>query len=127
MKPVEGCRPVAINIGVRNLPEAIAFYESVFGVTFDTDESDGHPVHARLVFGEGESFFLFNMRRRDPDDPHRDHTSAFGFVVDDLDAAHARAIAAGAREHLAPMDTEGLPRHSRVEDPSGNRIVLWQR
>ena len=126
MQPAKGCRPVAINVGVRDLAEAIAFYEDVFGVSFETDEVDGRPVHARLQFGHDESFFLFNMRERGADDPHRDHISAFGFVVDDLDAAHRRAVAAGAGEHFAPMDAEGLPRHSRFEDPSGNRVVLWQ-
>ena len=127
MQPVEGCRPVAINVGVKNLDEAIEFYEAVFGVRFETDESEGRPVHARLMFGQDDSFFLFNMRERASDDPHRDHITAFGFVVDDLEAAHARAVQAGAAEHFAPMDGKGMPRHSRVEDPSGNRIVLWQK
>jgi predicted enzyme related to lactoylglutathione lyase len=127
MQPVEGCRPVAINVGVKNLDEAIEFYEAVFGVRFETDESEGRPVHARLVFGQDDSFFLFNMRERASDDPHRDHITAFGFVVDDLEAAHARAVQAGAAEHFPPMDGGGMPRHSRVEDPSGNRMVLWQK
>ncbi|MCA1676758.1 MAG: VOC family protein, partial [Actinobacteria bacterium] len=127
VEPAKGFRPVAINIGVKDLEEAIRFYEEVFGTKFEVDESEGRPVHARLRFGEGDSFFLFNMRKRGTDDPHRDHTSAFGFVVDDLEAAHRRAVAAGAREHFEPVDQEGLPRHSRFEDPSGNRIVLWQR
>lgn len=126
MQPVQGFRPVAINVGVRNLEEAIAFYEAAFGVSFEVGDVDGRPVHARLQFGEGDSFFLFNLRQRGADDPHRDHISAFGFVVDDLDIIHQRAIAAGAREHFGPMDQEGLPRHSRFEDPSGNRIALWQ-
>lgn len=122
MQAVKGFRPVAINVGVKNIEEAIQFYDGLFEVPLETDESDGRPVHARLRFGDDGSFFLFNIRERGSDDPHRDHISAFGFVVDDLDG---RAIAAGAKEHFAPMD-EGLPRHSRFEDPSGNRIVLWQ-
>jgi len=123
---VRGFRPVAINVGVKDIEEAIRFYEDVFGTTFEVEESSGRPVHARLQFGEDDSFFLFNMRERGPNEPHRDHTSAFGFVVDDLEAAHRRAVAAGAREHFGPVDEEGFPRHSRFEDPSGNRVVLWQ-
>ena len=126
MEPVEGFRPVAINIGVRDIEEAIGFYEGSFGAPLDTSESGGRPVHARWQFGAGDSFFVFNIRERAPEEAHREHVSAFGFVVDDLDTAHARTLAAGAREHFAPMDQEGLPRHSRIEDPSGNRIVLWQ-
>jgi len=69
---------------------------------------------------------LVNIRQRGANEPHRDHISAFGFNVEDLEGTHRRAVAAGAQQHFAPMDEEGLPRHSRFEDPSGNRIVLWQ-
>jgi predicted enzyme related to lactoylglutathione lyase len=127
MEPVSGFRPVAINVGVRDLAEAVAFYEATFGVPFEVRDVDGRPVHARLQFGEGESFFLFNLRERGAHEPHRDHVSAFGFVVDDLEATHRRAVAAGARQHFGPVDEPGLPRHCRFEDPSGNRVVLWQR
>ncbi len=126
MESVTGFRPVAINVGVRNLEEAIEFYETVFGTKLEVGEADGHPVHARWQFGGDDSFFLFNIRMRGSDEPHRDHTSAFGFVVEDLEATHRRAVAAGAQQHIPPKDHEGLPRHSRFEDPSGNRIVLWQ-
>ena len=126
MESVKGFRPVAINVGVKDLQEAIEFYEGAFGARLEVSESDGRPTRARWQFGEGDSFFLFNLRPRGEDDPHRDHISAFGFNVDDLEATHRRAIEAGAKEHFAPRDQSGLPRHSRLEDPSGNRIVLWQ-
>ncbi len=123
MKAITGFRPVAINVGVRDLEEAIRFYEAVFGEPLDVSSSRDH---ARWTFGEGDSFFLFNLRRRDSVDPHRDHASAFGFSVSDLDTVHARAVAAGAVEHFPPMEDAGLPRHCRFEDPSGNRVVLWE-
>ncbi len=104
----------------------IEFYARAFGEKLQIGESDGRPAHARWQFGEGDSFFLFNIRERGRDDPHRDHISAFGFNVEDLEATHRRAIAAGGKEHFAPTGAPGLPRHSRLEDPSGNRIVLWQ-
>jgi predicted enzyme related to lactoylglutathione lyase len=126
VEAVTGFRPVAINVGVRDLEEAITFYEAVFEAKFEVSESRGRPVGARWCFGEGDTFFLFNLRRRDADDPHRDHVSAFGFNVSDLHATHARAVAAGAKEHFPPAEEPGLPRHSRFADPSGNRVVLWQ-
>ncbi len=126
MEPVRKLRPVAINVGVRDLGEAIAFYEAVFDVKFEVATADGRPVHARLRFGEDDTFFLFNLRERGAHEPHRDHTSAFGFAVDDLDATHQRALSAGAKQHFGPVEEQGLPRHSRFEDPSGNRIVLWR-
>ncbi len=126
MEPVKGFRPVAVNVGVRDIEEAIEFYEAVFEAKLEVRQVDGRPVHARWQFGEGDSFFLFNVRQRGPKEPHRDHSTAFGFSVDDLDATHRRAVEAGATEHFGPMDEEGLPRHSRFQDPSGNRVVLWQ-
>jgi len=46
--------------------------------------------------------------------------STFGLPVEDLDAFHRRAIAAGGAETVAPRDAEGMPRCSAVRDPSGN-------
>jgi predicted enzyme related to lactoylglutathione lyase len=126
VESVKGFRPVAINVGVRSIDEAIEFYEAVFGAKLEVGKSDGRPAHARWQFGEGDSLFLFNIRERESDEPHLDHISAFGFVVEDLEATHRRAVAAGAHQHFPPMDHATLPRHSRFEDPSGNRIVLWQ-
>ena len=122
-----GTRPVALNVGVRNLDEAIKFYESVFEVSFKSNPED--PKGAQLFFGSpgDASFFIFNIRERDPGEPHFDHTSAFGFSVDDLKATHQRALNTGAKEHFAPTESHGgMPSHSRIEDPSGNRIVVWQ-
>ncbi len=126
MDSVKGFRPVAINVGVRDLEEAIEFYEAVFGAKLEVSRADGRPVRAHWQFGADDSLFLFNMRERGRNEPHRDHTSAFGFNVEDLDETHGRAVAAGAQQHFAPVEEEGLPRHSRFQDPSGNRIVLWQ-
>ena len=123
MKAITGFRPVAINVGVRDLEEAIRFYEAVFDAPLDVSSARDH---ARWTFGEGDSFFMFNLRRREAHEPHRDHVSAFGFGVSDLDAAHARAVAAGATEHFPPIEEAGMPRHSRFCDPTGNRVVLWQ-
>ena len=46
--------------------------------------------------------------------------------VDDLDAVHKRAIAAGATEAIAPRQPQGMPRGSAVRDPDGNIIWLAQ-
>jgi uncharacterized glyoxalase superfamily protein PhnB len=57
MKDIGGFRPVAINVGVKNIEEATEFYESMFG----TNEAEGRPVHARLRFGDDDSLAV-----RDP-------------------------------------------------------------
>ena len=47
-------------------------------------------------------------------------------LVDDLDASHATALAAGAIEVIKPQDSQGMPRNSAVKDPSGNWIWIYQ-
>jgi hypothetical protein len=42
------------------------------------------------------------------------------------DGSHARAGAAGPKEHSGPTESPGMPRHSRFEDPSRNRVVRRQ-
>jgi len=57
VKTVEEFRPVALNVGVRDIEEAIEFYEAVFEAELEVSKADGRPVHARWQFGEGDSFF----------------------------------------------------------------------
>ena len=49
-----------------------------------------------------------------------------GLSMDDLDAIHSQALAAGGTEAVAPHDPEGMPRCSAVKDPDGNWIWLYQ-
>jgi predicted enzyme related to lactoylglutathione lyase len=123
MEGVKGCRVVALNLGAKNLDQAIKFWEACFGAPF---EDAGDRTSKQLRLGTDDEFFLFNMRARAVDEPHYGHVTAFGLLVDDVDDFHRRALAAGAEEHVPPTDHPGLPRHSRFEDPSANRVVLWQ-
>ncbi len=120
-------RIVEINIGVTDLAESRRFYEAAFAVEFAEDQHDGGPVHLAASFGTwpSDQFFLLNINeaRWDPD---RGGRSSFGFLVDDLDAVHKRAIEAGAFEVAPPGEVSGMPRTSAIDDPSGNRINLYQ-
>ncbi|GAA4005699.1 MULTISPECIES: VOC family protein [Streptomyces] len=49
-----------------------------------------------------------------------------GLGVEDIDAARARALAAGAVEIEAPVDRPWKPRSSTVQDPGGKHIDLYQ-
>ena len=54
----------------------------------------------------------------------RDAMPGFLYLyVDDTDACHARAVAAGARSLEAPCDTHYGDRRASVRDPAGN---IWQ-
>ncbi|HEY7105312.1 MAG TPA: VOC family protein [Acidimicrobiia bacterium] len=52
--------------------------------------------------------------------------ATFGLLVDDIDAMHGKALAAGATEVIAPQELQGMPRNSAVRDPSGNWIWIYQ-
>jgi DNA-binding transcriptional MerR regulator len=125
MQGVKGVRLVALNLGVRTeeeLQQATGFWSTLF----DADFEDWGQGSLQMRLGEGEDFYLFNFRIRERDEPQFGFSAAFGLLVDDLDTFHTRALAAGATEHVSPRDGEGMPRYSRLEDPVGNRFVLWQ-
>jgi PhnB protein len=112
---------VSVNLFVRDWRPAVPFYEAAFGFSWN-DEI------AAFQFGEypDDDFFLVGLL--DPtDDPRRPVGGGqLGFLVQDLEWAHRRALDAGAREWFAPMHNAGSPRSSGVKDPDGNRIELVQ-
>jgi DNA-binding transcriptional MerR regulator len=122
-----GPRPVQIMIAVNDAKPSVAFYEAAFGLRSAVARRTKEADYPAFTFGENErdDFFLVWLL----DDPGRldwPGTSNFSFLVDDLGAVHQRALAAGATEVAAPHDTEGMPRNSRIRDPSGNWIGLAQ-
>jgi DNA-binding transcriptional MerR regulator len=120
MPQVTSPRIVQVTINVRDLPEARAFYERGFDAAFNEE------IHS-FQFGTwpGEEFFLLTVAR-EPGHPGPAGPSRFGLLVADVDAAHRRALDAGAAEVEPPVDRPWKPRSSSVTDPSGNRIDLAQ-
>lgn len=127
MTTAQDVRLVAVNIGVRSKEEmdtAAAFWEAVLQTRLEDWNGQGLSRQARV--GSESHAFFFNMRVRGDDEPHHGHRAAFGIAFADLDAARQRALDAGAVEHYPPVETEDQPRHCLIEDPIGNRAVLWQ-
>jgi PhnB protein len=116
-----------INLGVNDLEAARVFYEAVFAVEFTEEQHGDGPKHLCAAFGAwpGDEFFLLNLSAATRD-PFRAGRADFGFLVDDLELAHRRATAAGGSELSPPEHVEGMPRTSRIADPSGNLINLYQ-
>jgi DNA-binding transcriptional MerR regulator len=127
MGDTRGCRVVEVNLGVDDLGEARRFFEAAFGVECVEERHGDGPLHLYASFGKwpSDQFFLLNISDANRD-PARTGKANFGLVVDDLDVVHRRAVAAGASEIVPPADEPGMPRCSMIEDPSGNRINLYE-
>lgn len=117
-------RIVQVTINVTDLAETIRFYQAAFDAVFNEEVSS-------FQFGTwpSEDFFLLTVAHEATD--HGRHEgpagpSRFGLLVADVDAAHRRAVEAGALEVFAPVDTPWKPRWSCVADPSANRVDLYQ-
>jgi DNA-binding transcriptional MerR regulator len=120
-------RLVAANIGVQSKEEldtAARFWEAVFGTTLE--DWTGHGLSRQARVGRDARAFFFNLRVREEGEPHFGHRAAFGIAVADLDAFRGRALEAGAFEHYPPVESEEQPRHCLIQDPVGNRVVIWQ-
>ena len=118
----------------RNAPEAIEFLCRAFGLQRHfvlPDESDASlVVHAELTFGDGmlmlgsarDDHDRRNYRMRTPGEAEG-VTATVCLLVDDVDAHHARAAAAGAHVIAGPYDNDGYPGRSyEARDPEG---FIW--
>lgn len=114
-------RVVQVTVPAKELEATVRFYTEAFGLEYDRSISS-------FQFGawETDSFFLLTLDES-AGTGGRFGPSMFGLYVDDLDTAHAAALAAGAALVQAPFETDYAPRRSVVADPSGNRISLTQR
>lgn len=122
-----GCVPVQIKLTVADANKAVEFYRAAFGMEYQVTRRTDDAEYYGFVFGEyGQpGFFLIHLLD-DPADFDRLGPSTFSLLVDDLDAAHRRAIAAGAVEAMPPRQPQGMPRSSAVKDPDGNIVWLAQ-
>jgi DNA-binding transcriptional MerR regulator len=119
MPTLQAIRPVQIRIKVHDVPSAAAFYTTAFDLVFNESISS-------LQFGTYRSngFFLITLEEHDQQPPMA--ATRFGLLVDDIDAAHQRALDAGGAEVHPPTDLAWKPRTSCVRDFDGNLIDLSQ-
>jgi PhnB protein len=115
------------NLVVDGGAEAIDFYERAFGAEVQTRlEAGGMLVHAALRIGESIVTLCDAMPTHGFVAPDRDApVSAFiTLYVEDADALHARAIAAGATEINPVADHVHGDRAGSVRDPFGHRWAV---
>ena len=118
-----------VGLPVSELDRSVSWYREALGLTHDAPAGVPGSV-AFMVAPTGERLELFALDFQpfawdDPIAALRAGVPHTAWTVDDLDAAHARAVEAGGRSVWAPRDTPqpGL-RTSFVADPDGNLVQL---
>lgn len=114
-----GVGQIGVRLAVRSLETHRRFYRDALGLA---EQGPG-------VFRAGESLIFLDEA---PDAPSEAEMRGPGwryitFQVFKVDAEHARVLAAGGREALAPLTLGTTARISMVRDPDGNWIELSQR
>ena len=123
----EAGRLVTVVLTVSDLDRSIAVYRDGFGVDFHVDDHDGEDEwtsgrHAATSWYDGAylHFALYQSK-----DGKTTTGAQIAFRVEDLDAAHARAVAAGVEVVHAPK-RQPWGRSARYRDADGNVIELTQ-
>ena len=115
----EGVEQVGVRMGVRSLDAHRRFYREAMGL----------PEERPGVFRAGESLILLEEYADAPADAQMQGPGwrYITFQVFKVDEEHARVLASGGREALAPVTLGTTARISMVRDPDGNWIELSQR
>jgi PhnB protein len=112
-------------LAVQGAADAIEFYCNALGATRRDDAMtmpDGTIAHAEIAFGDA----VVMLSDESPEHGHRSPKTIGGtpvsisLYVENVDAVHAAAIAAGATERRAPADQFYGDRSSTIEDPWGH-------
>jgi lactoylglutathione lyase len=123
-----GLRLVFVALQASDLQASVRFYRDAIGVPLQLGDDDA-PVdrwiggtHEEFSWREGAylHFAIFQAARGE-----QSQRTQVGFYVDDVEAAHAKAMAAGAKVLHSPRE-EPWGRTARYEDPDGNIVGLTQ-
>jgi PhnB protein len=106
-------------LGVGQADTLVTFLAQAFGAKerFAMRDPDGRLAHGEFTVGDsvieiGESAGDWHSR------------VSLHYFVPDVDATHAKAVAAGGKELGAPVDHDSGERSSSVEDPVGNHWFI---
>jgi PhnB protein len=119
------------HIVVRNAARAAGFYREAFGAeeVSRVPVPDGRLMPVELRLGGGGLHLADEFPEMGVLAPPSIGGTAvvLALETDDVDAAFARAVAAGAEARLAPQDMFWGERQAQVEDPFGHRWSLGRR
>jgi uncharacterized glyoxalase superfamily protein PhnB len=122
-------RSLMAYITVSPAADAIAFYERAFGaVEMMRVESDGRVGHAEIQIGDVRIMLsdeYADIAVLSPTTLHGTPVALY-LEVEDCDAVHDRAVAAGATSLRPPEDQSHGNRTATISDPFGHRWMLSQ-
>ena len=108
----------AVTLTTRDMSRAVAFYQSLgFGLHF------GGPDAAFTSFQAGQSALNLRTGGGAPATP----LARIIFWVSDVDAQHARAVAAGLTPDFAPRDAIWGERYFHIADPDGQGLSFARK
>jgi catechol 2,3-dioxygenase-like lactoylglutathione lyase family enzyme len=115
-----------VNVFTHDIQRSLAFYQGALGLaeTFRTPR-EGVPEHVEMAAGgfvlaisTAEAALRVHGLEVEVGRP----SMTLVFWVDDVDATHAAAVAAGAPSVTAPYDTGNDNRNAVVRDPDGTLV-----
>jgi catechol 2,3-dioxygenase-like lactoylglutathione lyase family enzyme len=117
-----GVTQIGVRLAVRDLSAHNSFYRDILGLNEEASVTG-------TAFRAGESLIILEQT---PDAPSDAQMAGPGwryitFQVFKVDQEHARVLAAGGREAMAPITLGATARISMIRDPDGNWIELSQR
>ena len=118
VKPIpEGYHTITPYLSVRDASAVISFLQQAFGAreSLRMSRPDGSVGHAEVQVGNS-MVMLCDETAEWPA-----QTSILHVYVEDVNAAHARAVAAGGESLMEPADQFYGDRMGAVRDPSGNQ------
>ena len=104
-----------------NPDDAIAFLEQALDAEVLEDEREDGLLRHALIRVEGCLFEMSQAR-----EPWTAMPAAIHLYVPDIEASHARCVAAGGTSMMEPADMPYGERNSAILDPAGNRWYLAQ-
>jgi PhnB protein len=126
----EGYHSVTPSLTAKDANAALDFYAKAFGaeeVFRLPDEKSGGVAHAEFRIGNSAMMISDEYPSFGCVAPEFSKGGAFMIYVPDCDAAHERAVAAGATSLEGPADQFWGDRTARVADPFGYRWSLAQK
>ncbi|GAA1679136.1 VOC family protein [Glycomyces endophyticus] len=126
----EGYHSITPFIVVKDAAKAIDWYAEVFGARVLTrnDMPDGTVAHCEIQIGDsivqlGDVNEAFGMTTPDPERI----TASLVLYVEDCDAVHGKAVAAGATSREEPAVFVTGDRYASIADPFGRRWSIMTR